>query len=81
MLFDMCQTACKTFQIRGGNSVQKFPPPCVILRRFSWRYLECITLILSSKFADAIQLVIKAVLEKVARLESFGRWQVERFGC
>ena len=22
----ICQTACNTYQIRGGNSVQKFPP-------------------------------------------------------
>ena len=44
-----CQTACKTFQIRGGNSVQKFPPPCVILRRFCRRYLECYLQVNSSK--------------------------------
>lgn len=30
----VCQTACKAFQIRDGNSAQWFPPQHAIIRRF-----------------------------------------------
>ncbi len=50
----ICQSACKTFQFRGGNSVQKFPPQCVTLRHFSRRLLECFIWTPFTKFASGI---------------------------
>ncbi len=38
-----CQTACKSFQILVGNSVEKFPSQYVILLRFGRSSLECFT--------------------------------------
>lgn len=72
-LTHVCQSACKIFQIRGGNNVQKFPPQYVTIRCFSRRTLECFTWTSFTKSAGGIGFNNRAFLPSPATWAFLGQ--------